>query len=199
MAERITKHAWFDSKRVCVILALMVAILAIALFSPALKDNPVALEQTARFASYLERSPDLVQSLTPSKEFSRLPGHSPPPAGIGPDSTPFDRDQAFSIKDRQRINRLVTQWNSHEAVRAEAWRDQMEEAFSIAENSHSTDVYDVLRHQIMLGGFDEDPINRARAEAWFQRYMKMETRPVPRKELQDVFQPKLEAIPNERR
>ena len=188
------KDTWLDpfTKRLLTFLLVTVPLLAYLILKPNPQNHELAIQQTKEFAQFIQTKPELAQRQVASEQH-----HEPikmvknampvPVVGSVPAVTPFDSNTALTLDDRIEINNLASQWNQVDFVRSHVWRDQIETMFSIAERTQSPDVYDLLRRQIILGKVDEDQSNRIRAETWFERYMKVETRPVPRKEMEDLF------------
>lgn len=181
------------TKRLLIIMFVTVPVLGYFILKPSEKHQTEAIEQTKQFAQFIQTQPQLAQ---PKRE-PAAEQHAPAPARpvlaqaptqeLNQEPTPFDPNTALTVDDRIEINNMSSQWNQVDFVRNHVWRDQIEQMFSIAERSKSTDVYDLLRRQVILGKVDEDQSNRIRSETWFERYMKLETRPVPRKEMEDLF------------
>lgn len=182
------------TKRLLILLVVTVPLLAYLILKPSPQTQANNIEQTKAFAEFIQTKPELAQRQVASEEQAPLPPSKPvqhampvPADGAVAEVTPFDPNTALTLDDRIEINDMASQWNQVDFVRSHEWRDQIEHMFSIAERTQSPDVYDLLRRQIILGKVDEDSGNRARAETWFERYMKIETRPVPRKEMEDLF------------
>ncbi|MBS1958790.1 MAG: hypothetical protein JST80_04885 [Bdellovibrionales bacterium] len=180
------------TKRLLVIMFITVPILGYLILKPNEQRQTLAIEQTKQFAQFIETKPELAQ---PKREPSSEQHAPPPPARpvlaqqTEPQQEPtvFDPNTALTVDDRIEINNMSSQWNQVDFVRNHVWRDQVEQMFSIAERTRSPDVFDLLRRQVILGKVDEDQSNRIRSETWFERYMKVEQRPVPRKEMEDLF------------
>lgn len=177
------------TKRLLALLLVTVPILAYLILKPNPQTQAANLEQTKAFAEFIQKKPELAVQREVASEPPPPPVQSMPVpvAGTEPEPTPFDPNTNLTLDDRILISNMAAQWNQIDFVRDHAWRDQIETMFSIAERTHSPDVFDLLRRQIILGKVDDDQGNRARSETWFERYMKIENRPVPRKEMEDLF------------
>jgi hypothetical protein len=189
-----SKDTWLDpfTKRLLIVLGLVVPVLAYLILKPTPQHQARAIEQTKEFAAFIQTQPQLAE---PAREVASekpptLAQQNPLPRTAQvtePEATPFDPNTALSIEDRIEINNLASQWNQVDFVRDHHWRDQVESMFAIAERTQSPDVLDLIRRQIILAKVDEDQSNKIRAETWFERYLKIDNRPVPRKELEDLF------------
>jgi hypothetical protein len=181
------------TQKLLMILAVVVPILAYFILKPSPQHQARAVEQVKRFASFIQTQPQLAQNPEPVRLIASAPSNpAPAQSGFEPpitnaEVTPYDPNTALTIEDRIEINNMASQWNQVDFVRDHNWRDQVESMFAIAERTQSPDVYDLIRRQIILGKVDEDAANRIRSETWFERYMKVDTRPVPRKEMEDLF------------
>jgi hypothetical protein len=182
------------TKRLLTLLVVTVPVLAYLILKPSSQTQVSNVEQAKAFAQFIETQPELavkrdVASAQHAPAAAKKPVHAMPVpvAGAVPEPTAFDPNTALTLDDRIEINNMASAWNQVDFVRDHTWRDQIEGMFSIAERSQSPDVYDLLRRQIILGKVDEDQSNRARAQTWYERYMKIENRPIPRKEMEDLF------------
>jgi hypothetical protein len=181
------------TQKLLMILAVVVPILAYFILKPSPQHQAQAVEQVKQFASFIQTQPQLAQNPEPARIIASAPSNpAPAQSGFQPpitnaEVTPYDPNTALTIEDRIEINNMASQWNQVDFVRDHNWRDQVESMFAIAERTQSPDVYDLIRRQIILGKVDEDAANRIRSETWFERYMKVDTRPVPRKEMEDLF------------
>lgn len=182
------------TQKLLIVLAIVVPVLAYLILKPSQQVQANAIEQTKQFAEFIQSQPQLAQAPEPSRQVASAPqaaatnnSGASAPVVLNAEVTPFDPNTALTVDDRIAINEMAMQWNQVDFVRDHNWRDQVESMFSIAERTQSPDVYDLLRRQIILGKVDDDAGNKIRSETWFERYMKFETRPVPRKELEDLF------------
>ena len=150
-----------------VLVCSLILILAFLILQPQQKAENADLNKTKEFGEFLS---------THGQESASAKGV------IEIVARPVSKSQApapmISLTSEQvkMLEENTASWAKPEFIRNDLFRSQMENMLDLADKTHSLDILDKVRAQIIAAGFDENSQVAGSSQAWMERYLKLETR-----------------------